>query len=107
MDTEGTKGRLNSYGRGKKKRLVSLAIIIFGSKIRTYLHAVLPAVMDAELEYVEDAPGRVADEEHGRDATEDGEQAPLGAVRQLEAKGKSTYLSRSPGKKKTVSIPPS
>ena len=50
-------------------------------------HAARPAANppSLELQNVEDPPGKVADEEHGRDADEDGEEAPLGAVGHLQA----------------------
>ena len=38
-----------------------------------------------EFENIEDASGKVTNEEHGRDAHEDGEEAPFGAVGHLEA----------------------
>ena len=44
-----------------------------------------PADASLEFENVEDSSGKVTNEEHGRDADEDGEETPLGAVGHLEA----------------------
>ena len=44
-----------------------------------------PTDASLEFENVEDSSGKVTNEEHGRDADEDGEETPLSAVGHLEA----------------------
>ena len=49
----------------------------------------LSTLPSLEFEDVEDSSGKVTNEEHGRDADKDGEEAPLGAVGHLQAETKN------------------
>ena len=56
-----------------------------------YIRLLLPPNPSLEFENVEDSSGEVTNEEHGRDADKDGEEAPLGAVGHLKAETRARW----------------